>query len=115
MPDYPKSIAEVNHVEPAPRRVRATLGGHTVLDTTSAVYVWEWANYPQYYVPAADVDPAALVIADEVEKGRRGAYREVGLRSGGVVKEKAGRTDPLRLGRPGRLVRGGRADLRAPP
>ncbi|MDT5043808.1 MAG: hypothetical protein QOE51_4793 [Actinoplanes sp.] len=91
MPDYPKSIAEVNHVEPAPRRVRATLGGHTVLDTTSAVYVWEWANYPQYYVPAADVDPAALVIADEVEKGRRGAYREVGLRSGGVVKEKAGR------------------------
>ena len=25
--DYPQMIAETNHVEPAPRRVRATFGG----------------------------------------------------------------------------------------
>lgn len=46
--DYPRMIAAAGHTEPAPRRVRATLGGETVFDTTRARYVWEWANYPQY-------------------------------------------------------------------
>ena len=55
MADYPQMIVPVNHVEPVPRRIRATLGGVTVLDTTRALYVWEWPNYPQYYVPIADV------------------------------------------------------------
>ena len=40
--DYPQMIAETNHVEPAPRRVRATLGGEQIFDTTRARYVWEW-------------------------------------------------------------------------
>ena len=40
--DYPRMIAETDHVEPAPRRVRATLGGEQVFDTTRARYVWEW-------------------------------------------------------------------------
>jgi uncharacterized protein (DUF427 family) len=53
--DYPAMIAPVNHVEPVPRRIRAFLGGETVLDTTRALYVWEWPYYPQYYVPLADV------------------------------------------------------------
>jgi len=46
--DYPQMIAETNHVEPAPRRVRATLGGEQIFDTTRARYVWEWPYYPQY-------------------------------------------------------------------
>ncbi len=39
MPEYPQSLVPVGHVEPAPRRVRAFLGGRTVLDTHSARYV----------------------------------------------------------------------------
>lgn len=63
MTDYPKPIVPVGHVEPVPRRLRGLLAGATVFDTTRALYVWEWPPYPQYYIPLADVDPAAL--ADE--------------------------------------------------
>ncbi len=55
MNDYPTMIATANHVEPVPRRVRAFMAGEKVLDTTHALYVWEWPNYPQYYIPLADV------------------------------------------------------------
>ena len=48
---YPPSIAQVNHMAPVPRRIRAVLSGEVVLDTTSALYVWEWP--PQYYIPIA--------------------------------------------------------------
>jgi uncharacterized protein (DUF427 family) len=57
---YPKSIVAVGHFEPAPRRVRGMLGDEVVLDTTRAFYVWEIPHYPQYYVPAADVDAGVL-------------------------------------------------------
>jgi uncharacterized protein (DUF427 family) len=60
MTDYPKTIVPVGHVEPVPRRLRGTLAGATVFDTTRALYVWEWPPYPQYYVPLADVDPGVL-------------------------------------------------------
>ena len=46
MNDHPAMIAPVNHVEPVPRRIRAFLGGEKVLDTTRALYVWEWPYYP---------------------------------------------------------------------
>jgi len=59
--DYPASIVPVNHVAPVPRRVRAYLGAEKVLDTTRALYVWEWPHYPQYYVPLADVRSDLLV------------------------------------------------------
>ena len=51
MRDYPAAIVAVDHIEPVPRRIRAMLGGRTVFDTTRALYVWEWPNYPQYYTP----------------------------------------------------------------
>jgi uncharacterized protein (DUF427 family) len=60
MSDYPQLIVPVGHVEPVPRRIRAFLGSAKVLDTTRAVYVWERSNYPQYFVPLADVDQTAL-------------------------------------------------------
>ena len=53
--DYPASIVPVNHVAPVPRRIRAYLGAEKVLDTTRALYVWEWRHYPQYYIPLDDV------------------------------------------------------------
>jgi uncharacterized protein (DUF427 family) len=60
MSDYPKSLVETGHVEPAPRRVRGFSGDRAAFDTTRALYVWEWPNYPQYYIPLADCDPTLL-------------------------------------------------------
>ena len=70
--DYPPMIATIDLIEPAPRRVRATLGGRTVFDTTRALYVWEWANYPQYYIPIDDVNMAHLVDEHHPQHLKRG-------------------------------------------
>ncbi|KAI1159216.1 DUF427-domain-containing protein [Nemania serpens] len=48
----------------APKRVRIVLGGRTVADTTEAVYVWEHAYYPSYYVPLSSFAEGALSFAD---------------------------------------------------
>ena len=80
MPGYPRPLSTVDQIEPAPRRVRGVLGGRTVLDTTSAVYVWEWPFYPQYYVPVADLDPAVLVDEHRVQRLKRGSAQVLGLR-----------------------------------
>jgi len=77
-------IAETDHVEPAPRRVRATLGGEVVFDSTRARYVWEWAYYPQYYLPVEDVDERFLVDEHHEQRLRQGTARRHGLRAGGV-------------------------------
>ena len=61
MDDYPQAIAPVKHVEPVPRRIRAFLDGRVVVDTTAALYVWEWSYSPQYYLPVADVEAEVLV------------------------------------------------------
>jgi uncharacterized protein (DUF427 family) len=82
MTGYPQMIVPVNHIEPVPRRVRAFLGGVAVLDTVRALYVWEWPNYPQYYIPLADIDPAVLVDEEKPEHLRRGVARRHGLRVG---------------------------------
>lgn len=60
MTDYPPSIAEVGHIAPVPRRIRAMLAGRWVLDTTEALYVWEQPHYPQYLIPERDTDTDAL-------------------------------------------------------
>ncbi len=62
------------------------LNARTVFDTTMAVYVWEWPNYPQYYIPVADVDPAVLVDEEHPEHLRRGPARRMGLSVGDVRK-----------------------------
>jgi len=86
MPDYPQMIAPTGHVEPVPRRVRAIMAGRTVLDTTRAVYVWEWPNYPQYYIPVADVDPALLVDEQQARPRKRGTAHQHGLRVGDTAR-----------------------------
>jgi uncharacterized protein (DUF427 family) len=60
MSDHPKMLVDTGHVEPAPRRVRGTKDGAVVFDTTNALYLWEWPNYPQYVIPLADVDQTHL-------------------------------------------------------
>jgi len=82
--DYPQMIVEADHTEPAPRRVRATLGGELIFDTTRARYVWEWAYYPQYYIPVEDVDERFLVDEQREQRLRQGIARRHGLRVGGV-------------------------------
>jgi uncharacterized protein (DUF427 family) len=82
--DYPLMIAEADHVEPAPRRVRATLGGEQIFDTTRARYVWEWPYYPQYYIPADDIDRRFLIDEDHGQRLRQGKARRHGLRAGGL-------------------------------
>jgi len=82
--DYPQMIVETDHTEPAPRRVRATLGGELIFDTTRARYVWEWAYYPQYYIPVEDVDERFLADEQREQRLRQGTARRHGLRAGGV-------------------------------
>jgi uncharacterized protein (DUF427 family) len=59
---YPPNLSEAGFMQPCPRRIRAMLGGATVLDTLSAFYVWEVPYYPAYYVPVEDVDPALVAL-----------------------------------------------------
>ncbi|WP_433365308.1 DUF427 domain-containing protein [Actinoplanes sp. CA-142083] len=61
--DYPPSLNSVDQMVPSPRRVRATLGGRVVVDTTRAVYVWEHPAFPQYYIPVDDIDPSVVSLA----------------------------------------------------
>ncbi len=80
--DYPRQLTPVNHVAPAPRRVRATLAGETVLDTTEARYVWEWPHYPQYYVPLGDVRPGVLESVGTFEQSPQGLIERHRIRAG---------------------------------
>jgi uncharacterized protein (DUF427 family) len=81
--DYPKALPTVDQVERVPRRVRATLGGVTVLDTTRALYLFEWEFYPQFYIPRADVNPDVLVDEGRTQHLRRGTAAVYGLKAGG--------------------------------
>lgn len=91
MNDYPSMIAAVNHVEPVPRRVRAYLGQQPILDTIQALYVWEWPNYPQYYIPQADVHREYLVDQMTTQQTRRGKARVFGLSAGQEQRHDAAR------------------------
>jgi uncharacterized protein (DUF427 family) len=87
--DYPLTLPPVNHTAPVPRRIRAILAGQTVLDTMSALYVWEWSHYPQYYIPLADIDPAMLVDEQHEQKLSRGTARRYSLQVGDVTRSAA--------------------------
>jgi uncharacterized protein (DUF427 family) len=103
MSSYPAMAAQANHMEPAPRRIRAILGGRVVLDTTRAVYVWEWPNYPQYYIPMADIDPSVFVDEEHLQRLRRGTARRLDLRIGDISRPAAGHvyTEDALAGLPG--------------
>jgi uncharacterized protein (DUF427 family) len=74
--DYPRPIAPVGHIEPVPRRIRAQLDGRWVVDTTDALYVWEFPPYPQYLIPAVDTDVAALP-EDAFRRHERDGYLRI--------------------------------------
>jgi uncharacterized protein (DUF427 family) len=87
-------IVPSGHVEPVPRRIRATLGGVTVFDTTEASYVWEWPGYPQYYVPRSDVVPGVLVDEGESRLLNGRDVRVHGLVAGGQRRPGAALVHP---------------------
>jgi uncharacterized protein (DUF427 family) len=65
-------IGQLRH-EPTAKRVRATLGGGTVVDSTRAVLVWEPRRIvPSYAVPEADIHgelaPAATPATDGAQE-----------------------------------------------
>ena len=91
MDDYPKMIVRAGHIEPVPRRIRAMLGGEIVVDTTNALYVWEWPNYPQYYIPVADLKPDVLADEQHVQQLQFGEARRHGLRVGEISRPGAAR------------------------
>jgi uncharacterized protein (DUF427 family) len=91
VPDYPAAITPVNHVEPVPRRIRAVLGATTVLDTSRALYVWEWAHYPQYYIPLADVNVDLLVAEGYTQHSPRGDVELHALHVGPINRAHAAR------------------------
>ena len=82
MRDYPQVIVPIDHIEPVPRRIRAVLAGEVVLDTIRAQYVWESPNYPQYYIPVADVNPRLLVDEKATAYWRNGTAQLHGLQVG---------------------------------
>jgi uncharacterized protein (DUF427 family) len=98
--DYPPPLPQVNQTAPVPRRIRAVLNGQVVLDTTSALYVWEWERYPQYYIPVTDIDPAVLVDERHEQQLSRGTARRYGLAVGEVSRPAALRVygDDARFG-----------------
>jgi uncharacterized protein (DUF427 family) len=81
--DYPAAVTAVNHVEPVPRRIRAFLACEKVLDTTGALYVWEWPYYPQYHNPIADVRGDLLIPEGHTQQSRRAHPRRMRCGPGG--------------------------------
>jgi uncharacterized protein (DUF427 family) len=88
MSGVPKAIVPVGHVAPVPRRVRAILGGITVLDTTRALYLWDWPYYPRFQIPAEDLAADVLIEASVQERDRHGTLVRSDLHAGGI--ERAG-------------------------
>ncbi len=91
MSDHPMTLTQAGHVEPVPRRVRGTLGEETVFDTTSALYVWEFPPFPQFYIPLADVREDLLVEEGPAHASPIGTVARHGLRAGELVRPHAAR------------------------
>ena len=111
-------------VEHGQKRVRAFVGGEVVVDSTAPLLVWESPHYPQYYLPRADVRAALIQTGTTKHSPSRGDAIHFTVKAGGkelvdaawqyprVAARGAARPRPVRLGRRGRLVRGGRGGHR---
>lgn len=64
--------------------MRVFFGGVEIVDTDDALYVWEGPNYPQYYVPLADVADGVLVASSATKRSpSRGTATYFDVRAGG--------------------------------
>ncbi|KAI0419845.1 DUF427-domain-containing protein [Xylaria grammica] len=108
MPPPPKSLDElarsllangpVRTLAAAPKRVRVRLGGTYVADTTRAVYIWEHAYYPAYYLPLDAFAEGALSYPSSTSSSSEGGskrgdaergYALATLSAGGVSTDRA--------------------------
>jgi len=78
------SIAtESFRVEPVQQRIRATLGGKVVLDTTDARLLFEPKRIPVYLFPKAALDPELLIASEKTGTDRiKGPTRHGSIRVG---------------------------------
>lgn len=90
MSNFPPPLTALNQTAPVPRRIRGTKDGETLVDTTRALYVWEWPHYPHYYVPRADVKMEAFVDGDVVTTPQ-GEAQHLALKAGAVEHRPAAR------------------------
>jgi uncharacterized protein (DUF427 family) len=88
---YPLPITTINHVAPVPRRIRGLVRGEPIFDTLRALYVWEWAGYPQYYVPRADVRMEVLTAEGEPSPTPQGDAQSYALQVGDSRRRAAAR------------------------
>jgi uncharacterized protein (DUF427 family) len=70
VPSLPQRLL---YAEPLRRRMRAELGGQTVVQSDDALLLFEPGRYPVAYFPLADVAPGALVPT-----GHRSHHRDLG-------------------------------------
>lgn len=75
MSAYPAPLIPPGGTAPVPRRIRALLDDRVVLDTTDAIYLWEFPPYPQYYVPLDDVADGLLTDTGETKTFDHGVAR----------------------------------------
>ncbi len=88
---YAPPVVAKNHTQPVPQRVRATLGGETVLDSVSTIYVWEHPYFPQFYVPATDVRTEFLTDDRQTIETDQGTAAVQTLAVGGDTRRGAAR------------------------
>ncbi|MBA3529776.1 MAG: hypothetical protein H0T91_10810 [Propionibacteriaceae bacterium] len=67
-------------VQPYPRRVRALVGGRTVLDSEHGVMLHRRGGLPTFWVPAADVDRETLADRHAVQTPSLGGALAEALR-----------------------------------
>jgi uncharacterized protein (DUF427 family) len=104
--NVPPALPTLNLIAPVPRRVRGVRNGATLVDTTRALYVWEWPYYPQYYFPRADVTMDAFVEGKAITTPQ-GQALHLALKEGAVERRPgarlitssplAGLTDTVRI------------------
>ena len=81
---YPRPPA----LQPVPQRLRATLGGGTILDTDRALRVLETHHAPTYYIPFADVTAGRVEARGGSFCEWKGQARYWTLEAGGETRER---------------------------
>ncbi len=78
--------------EPAFQRVRATVGGKAIADSSNVKLVWEIKWYPTFFFPIEDVDFEQLTATDRVDHSpRKGDAQLFDLSIDGEVRTDAAR------------------------
>jgi len=82
-------------IEPSGKRVRAILGGETIVDSINTLMVWEVPYYPTYYFPEGDVKMDALVESGETKRSpSRGDATLYQVKAGGKEGQAYGYLEP---------------------